>query len=101
MNDFQKISEILPRFLAKQNLAGAAQDEEIKTKFMDLLQEVFGADVSQKIQVVDYKNHTISLSVNDNILAQKIQLSSGILLEKMREMGFANIVRIYSRIEKF
>lgn len=98
MMNFQKISEIIPKVLAHKNLAGVSRTEETKHKFSEVLREIFGT-VTQKVEITDLKNGVVYLQVSDNILAQKIQLSSEILLEKMRKMGFADIKKIYSKIE--
>ncbi len=97
--NFQRISDIVPKVLAKKNMANISKKEQCKHVFMEILEEVFGNEFAGKVTVADFQNKVITLNTKDNITAQKIQLSSAILLEKMEKMGFANVERIYSRSE--
>lgn len=97
--NFKKISDILPKVLAKQGVLKKSQSEEVKHVFVEVLEEVFGVGIEQNVQVKDFRDGSIYLVVSSSIWGQKIQLSSEILLEKMREKEFADINKIFSRVE--
>lgn len=97
--NFQKISEILPKVLAQKGVAKISKEAELKSVLEDVLRGIFEAEVGRNIKVKDYKDGVVYLFVANHFWAQKVQLSSGIILEKMTEMGFANIKRIYSKTE--
>lgn len=61
----------------------------------NVLEEIFGSDISKEIKPLFVKNRTLTLSCSNSAVAQEIRINQSIIVEKINEkIGKKEIDRI-------